>query len=200
MANPELTGFFIIGIWCAKDRVGFQVSFRSSLKLSASLPRLIRVSKWVFLRYWAPVLVWMSVIFTASADTQSYQHSSRIIEPLLRWLFPSMPQKTIELIHEIARKCCHLAEYSIFAVLLWRAFSHGWGGWRAWPSRKSGTVLLIVFLYACSDEFHQLFVPTRTARFTDVLIDTAGGGLGLLAVWLLQRAWKPEPQTSRYIT
>ncbi len=139
----------------------------------------------------------MAVIFTASADTHSYQHSSRIVEPLLRWLFPTMPQQTIEQIHEIARKCCHLTEYSIFALLLWRAFSREPGSWRAWPAQKLGTVLFIVFVYAGSDEFHQRFVPTRTARFTDVLIDTTGGALGLLALWLVQRAWKPAPQTRR---
>jgi len=136
----------------------------------------------------------MAVIFTASADTHSYQHSSRIIEPLLRWLFPSMPRRTIEQIHEIARKCCHLAEYSIFAMLLWRAFSREWGGWRSWPLQKVGTVLAFVFVYAGSDEFHQLFVPTRAARFTDVLLDTAGGALGLLALWLLQRVRSPVSQ------
>jgi len=30
------------------------------------------------------------------------------------------------------------------------------------------------FLYAASDEFHQSFVPTRSASFKDVLIDTIG--------------------------
>jgi VanZ family protein len=50
--------------------------------------------------------------------------------------------------------------------------------------------LLCVILYASSDEFHQLFVPTREGRVTDVMIDTVGGTLGLLALWVLWTLWK----------
>jgi VanZ family protein len=142
--------------------------------------------------YWLPVLVWMSVIFTASADSHSYQHSSRIFEPLIHWLFPSMPQPTVDEVHEFFRKCCHLAEYSFLALLLWRAFSRGIEHWREWSVPKARRVILIVMLYASTDEFHQLFVPTRTSRATDVLIDTSGAILGLTALWLLQRCWKPK--------
>ena len=52
--------------------------------------------------------------------------------------------------------------------------------------RKPVSRLPCVFLYAASDEFHQIFVPTRTAQVSDVFIDTAGGAavcsrFGLLA-------------------
>jgi VanZ family protein len=100
----------------------------------------------------------------------------------------------VDNLHEFFRKCCHLAEYSIFSLLLWRAFSQPPGNWRVWSHPKVRRVILIVMLYASTDEFHQLFVPTRTSRVTDVLIDTAGGSLGLLALWLLQRCWKPKLQ------
>lgn len=137
------------------------------------------------------------MIFTASADSHSYQHSSRIFEPLLHWLFPSMSQPMIENLHEVLRKCCHLAEYSILALLLWRAFSQSPGNWRLWSQLKVRRVILIAMLYASTDEFHQAFVPTRTSRVTDVLIDTAGASLGLLALWLLQRCWKTPAALSR---
>lgn len=153
------------------------------------MPRL-----WNFIKYWLPVLIWMSVIFTASADSHSYQRSSRYFEPLLHWLFPSMSQQMIGHIHIFARKCCHLTEYAIFATLLWRAFSQGHGNWRIWTSPKVRMVILIVCLYAASDEFHQSFVPTREPRVTDVMIDTVGGSLGLLALWLFQRCWRPTAQ------
>lgn len=39
--------------------------------------------------------------------------------------------------------------------------------------------ILIVFLYACTDEFHQLFVSGRSGQFSDVMIDTLGGLIGL---------------------
>ena len=36
-------------------------------------------------------------------------------------------------------------------------------------------IIIFVFIYACSDEIHQLFVPGRSGEITDVLIDTTGG-------------------------
>ncbi|MEM3043787.1 MAG: VanZ family protein, partial [Thermoplasmata archaeon] len=47
---------------------------------------------------------------------------------------------------------------------------------------------LFIFLYAISDEVHQYFVPMREASVIDVLIDTAGGLIGVAAVLLSIRA------------
>ena len=44
--------------------------------------------------------------------------------------------------------------------------------------------LIIVFGYASTDEFHQLFVVGRSGQFKDVLIDTSGGTFGILLVYL----------------
>jgi VanZ family protein len=137
-----------------------------------------------FLKFWLPVLIWMSVIFTASADSKSYQHSSLLVEPLLRWLFPHMPEQEIAEIHHIFRKCCHLAEYSVLGLLVFRALSYAKTELSPWSWPRVGGALLIVFLYASSDEYHQRFVPTRTPLFSDVCIDTAGGAIGLLLAWL----------------
>jgi hypothetical protein len=73
------------------------------------------------LKYWLPPLVWMAAIFTGSSDAKSSQHSSRFVEPILHWLFPHMTQPHIEQIHYDFRKFCHLTEYAILALLLWRA-------------------------------------------------------------------------------
>ena len=142
------------------------------------------------MKYWLPVVAWMVVVFSASSDAHSYQHTSRFFEPLLRWLFPHLPTATVETLHHLFRKCCHVAEYAVLALLLWRALhriSHHLPTW-SWP--KVGGTVLLVFLYASSDEFHQSFVPNRTPLFTDVLIDTAGGSLGLLGLWFVQKFFK----------
>lgn len=129
----------------------------------------------------------MSIIFSASGDSHSYHRSFSIIEPILKWLFPRISPQRVDAIHHIARKCCHLTEYAILASLLWRAFRLSTGnrfsGWY-WP--EAGLALAVVFLYAASDEFHQSFVPGRTALFSDVLIDTAGGAAGLFFLWLIR--------------
>jgi VanZ family protein len=147
-----------------------------------------------FLRYWLPVLVWMAVIFGASADSHSYQHSSSIVEPILRWLFPHMSQPQIDGIHHFLRKCCHLTEYAILGLLVFRAVNHSRNNLPAWSWPRVGGTLLIVFLYASSDEYHQSFVPTRTALFSDVCIDTGGGAIGLLIAWIYHCCRKTKPQ------
>jgi VanZ family protein len=150
-----------------------------------------------FLKFWLPVLIWMSVIFTASSDSKSYQHSSLIIEPLLRWLFPHMPEQEIETIHHLFRKCCHLAEYAILGLLVFRALGHARTELSPWSWPRVGGTLLIVFLYASSDEFHQSFVPTRTPLFSDVCIDTVGSAIALLVAWLWHCYRSPKPQPSK---
>jgi VanZ family protein len=136
----------------------------------------------------------MAVIFAASSDSHSAERSSRFIEPILRWLFPQMPQTRIDHIHHLIRKCGHLTEYAILALLLWRALHLSKNNLPPWSWPKVGGTLLVVFLYAASDEFHQIFVPTRTPLVSDVFIDTAGGAIGLLAFWIYHLCQKPKPQ------
>jgi VanZ family protein len=134
----------------------------------------------IFLKSWLPVLVWMTVIFSASADSHSYEHSSFLVEPFLHWLFPQMSQAEVDEIHHLIRKCGHLTEYAILALLLWRATGQA-TNLLAWPRARK--TLLLVCLYAATDEFHQSFVPTRTSLVSDVFIDTTGGVIGLIVLW-----------------
>jgi VanZ family protein len=139
-----------------------------------------------FLKFWLPVLVWMAMVFTASSDSRSYQHSSYLLEPLLRWLFPHISPVTIAVVHHLFRKTCHLTEYAILGWLFWRAIRRPVrNDPRPWNWGEAGLSLAVVFAYAASDEFHQIFVPTRTPLVSDVLIDTCGGAAGLLLLWLL---------------
>src|SRR3954471_5066495 len=107
---------------------------------------------------WAPVVAWMVVIFSASSDTQSWQHSSRIVGPLVHWLLPDLPERQVESVVFFVRKCAHMTEYAILALLIHWAFAMS-------PSsegrRTAWWCLAIVILYAASDELHQRFVPTR---------------------------------------
>ncbi len=154
-----------------------------------------------FLKYWLPVLLWMVLIFLASSDANSYEHSSSLLEPLLRWLAPHLAQARIEVIHHIMRKCAHLTEYAVLALLLWRAIHNTRGEelpqlavarrllsiQGLWKWEDAGLALSIVFFYAATDEFHQIFVPTRTPALSDVGIDTCGGAAALIVLWIFMR-------------
>lgn len=139
---------------------------------------------WLFIKFWLPPLLWMSLIFIGSADGGSVARSSRIIEPFLRWLFPAMSAEAVGTCVLLARKCAHLAEYGFCAILLWRALrQYTSKDTRPWNWREAKWVLIMIFAYACTDEIHQCFVPGRGGAFHDVLLDTLGGALGLFVLW-----------------
>lgn len=139
----------------------------------------------------------MFVIFSASGDKKSFQHSSRILAPLLHWLFPHISDQATDTIVFLARKCAHLTEYGILALIFWRALRKPIRrDPRPWSWIEAKNAVLLVALYAATDEFHQLFVPSREARVHDVVIDTTGGALGILALWAIGKCfrwWKPNP-------
>ena len=144
-----------------------------------------------FFKYWLPVLIWMSVIFSASADRGSAQTSSRIIGPILRWLFPHMSEETIGWIVLIVRKCAHLTEYAILAFLFWRALRQPRrGDPRPWSWGEAGLAVLFVALYAATDEWHQSFVPSREGKVLDVVLDTVGAAVGMCFLWFIVRRCK----------
>jgi VanZ family protein len=112
-------------------------------------------------------------------------------------LKPGMRPQTILSILIIMRKCAHVTEYAILALLLWRAL-------RSAPTLRTkmsivfGAVLLACVVFAVSDEFHQSFVKSRTPTVRDVLLDSAGALLGLLiGVGFAQGDSKKVPRTAR---
>src|SRR5215216_4470060 len=74
-----------------------------------------------FFKYWLPLLIWLGVIFVGSTSVMSADHTSRYIVPFLLWLKPGMSPSAIWTILVVARKCAHVTEYAVLALLLWRA-------------------------------------------------------------------------------
>jgi len=131
-----------------------------------------------FLKYWLPVFIWLAIIFVGSTDLMSAEHTSRIIGPILRWFKPDVSAEAIGRVQFFVRKAGHVSEYAILAALLWRGLRHGTRRERRMSILFVG-VWLACAIFAASDEFHQSFVPSRTASPTDVMIDAFGALIGL---------------------
>ncbi len=141
-----------------------------------------------FLRYWLPLLLWMLVIFGASADPQSIAHTSRFLVPILRWFDPDVSQETIDAVRWVVRKGAHMTEYAVLAWLAWRVLRKPIRrDPRPWSWRTAAVALAAAVLYAATDEFHQSFVRGRTGSPVDVGIDTFGSAMGLLFLWVIYR-------------
>ena len=86
----------------------------------------------------------------------------------------------------IVLKLLHPPLFAGLAACLLLSLTQGqWsrpGSWRLY-----GVIGLVVGGYAASDEWHQSFVPGRSASVGDFLLDCAGIALALTAHWLLTR-------------
>ena len=131
-----------------------------------------------FLKYWLPVLIWLCVIFVGSTDVLSAEQTSRFVEPFLRWLKPDISSETLAQIHFFARKLGHIFEYALLAIFLWRALRSG-ANLRVKISILVIVVWFVCAIFAATDEFHQSFIPSRTASPNDVVIDIFGVVIGL---------------------
>jgi VanZ family protein len=126
--------------------------------------------KW--LRYWWPALIWAVVISGFSTGAFTSDNTSHFVIPILRFFLPHAAPETLDFLHHIIRKCGHLTEYFILSMLILRGIRAGEKGlYLRWVL----VTILIVACYAALDEYHQSFVPGRTAAVGDVLIDTSGG-------------------------
>lgn len=144
-----------------------------------------------------PLAAWLCFIFFASTAEFSASNTSRVLRPLLLWLFPHIAEATINQVHFLVRKAGHFTEYAVLALLAARAFrgsSRSVLGLKWWLASFA-----LVACWALLDEYHQSFVPSRTASIYDSLLDMAGGAtaLALLALWRRKRS-EAEARHTRF--
>jgi len=128
----------------------------------------------VYLRY-APLFLWIAVIFYMSSGAGSFEQTSGFIGPLLAFLFPNAPPETIASYHGFIRKCAHFVVYGMLAFFAHMAFVR----WPRWPAIVLGVVALVAIL----DELNQSYNKARTGAAADVMLDFAGGLFAFALVW-----------------
>ncbi len=147
----------------------------------------------------------MSVIFFFSH--QAGEESGGLSDSIVDWLHSLGIRICPETLSFLVRKTAHMTEYAVLAILLFVALrgsrsqrlvepriSQGpRGSYRLqkWREERGSQALIIAFTmtvaYAATDEIHQLFIPGRIGTPKDVLIDSAGGAIGLALAWLVSR-------------
>lgn len=139
-------------------------------------------------------LLWMLVIFTMSgadkdeSNAQSGSICRYLCETFVDGFEEMDPEEQLAMEEALSfpvRKCAHLTEYAILGVLLSLTISSYVTDSDLQKVSKWVTVTLpfiIGFLYAVSDEIHQLSVPGRSGQLRDVLIDSTGVLIGICAL------------------
>lgn len=132
------------------------------------------------------VILWMGVIFYFSSFNgklsalQSDSLTQRLVDGFCNMfdieIEENIKENTIEIIRYLVRKVAHIIEYFILCILvssLLKCYSI--------PINKLLILTFIIcYVYACSDEVHQLFISERSGSFIDTLIDSIG-----ILLWLL---------------
>jgi VanZ family protein len=161
---------------------------RPAPQLAEIQARLRPPRAWDWLRSWWPAIAWACVIFSMSTDTFSSEHTASVLEPLLRWLIPSLTDERFEMIHHFIRKSAHFSEYFVFCLLIYRGMRGGHKGWR-WSWGLGA--LFAAAGYSVLDEIHQAFVASRTASAYDSLLDSTGAFFAVAVLWLWFRGRGP---------
>lgn len=137
------------------------------------------------LALWLPALLWYAVIFCFSAQTGA--ESSAVSNAVLTDFFCLDLQNTswdlFLLLSFLVRKGAHAFVYFVQTGLLLLPLR----SLLASSQARSAAALGGCAVLATLDEVHQLFVPGRSGKLSDVLIDTLGGVCFLLLLWLVQK-------------
>ena len=126
-----------------------------------------------------PIVIMAFLIFHFSAKTgeQSTGNSIYVTEQLDLLFQGNLVESgkfSLEGLNHYIRKLAHVSEYAIFACF---AVIHMFT-WVEEKKRVYWLAVLISITYAATDEFHQLFVPGRSAEVRDVCIDGIGALIG----------------------
>ena len=140
------------------------------------------------LKAWIAAILWLFLIAIESTALLSAHNTSRILYPLLHFLF-GLDWDHFDVWHFYIRKSGHVVGYGILSILLFRA-------WRVtlpsmsnvkWTPRWATIAILGTALVASLDEWHQTFIPSRTGSIRDVILDTCAG---IGAQLLILQWWK----------
>jgi VanZ family protein len=150
-----------------------------------SIKRLAKL--WV----WIPVLFILMLIFNFSkadgvqSNAFSVGLTDRLVNVFVAVPFldinPGQEQISLNILYFLVRKLGHFTEYAALAFALAFAFYR----YHVNKGKLISCSMSFGIFYACTDEIHQLFVPWRAGRFTDVLIDSMGMFFGILIFYSL---------------
>jgi VanZ family protein len=121
---------------------------------------------------WGPPLLWMGLIFVASAQ-------------------PELPSAHVRWLDILLKKAGHGLGYGVLGWLYLRALRNHCG--KTEHARFLSVGMAAV--YALTDEYHQRLVPGRNGALYDVAVDAVGAGLAATLDWWWEEERRPQTPT-----
>jgi VanZ family protein len=164
------------------------------------------------LRNWWPVVFWLGVIRLESTDTASADNTGAILYKVISTVAPRVEPSLVELLNMVLRKTGHFLGYAILSALVLIALRNTnrdrlrnvprrpWGIFLRdyWRAEWALLGILLTVVTAAFDEIHQTFIPSRTGRWQDVLLDSCGAVVIQVALyaWAVHLVRKQESERS----
>ena len=114
------------------------------------------------------------MIGSFSTDAFSAVNTGVILMKIIHAVYGPISHQAFNLVHACVRKAAHFTAYGMLSCLAFYSWRSSWPGRLRWTFKWSGLALALTLLTASLDEFHQSFVPSRTASPHDVLLDMMG--------------------------
>jgi VanZ family protein len=134
---------------------------------------------------WAITLAWAGNITFLSTGSFGGSVTGWLLQNLLSSLHIHLAQPTFEIVHILIRKLAHLTEYGMFGLFLFHSFN--FRQLERWNVRSAAGAVIVAGLFSLTDEYHQSFVPGRTASLKDCGIDTLGALAAMLPLYAGRR-------------
>ncbi len=145
----------------------------------------------------------------------SANNTTTVLYKVISAVVPRVEPSFVSQLDEVLRKTGHFLGYGILSALVFLALRNtNRDRVRALLSRTWGTCLrdlwrmewvvigmLLTIVTASYDEIHQTFIPSRTGRWQDVVLDTCGAAVVQVIIYFLathalklRRTAVPEPE------
>lgn len=140
------------------------------------------------LKAWIAAILWLIVIAIESTTYLSSHNTSRILYPILHYIF-GLNHARFDVWHVYIRKGGHVVGYGLLSIFLFRAWKETLPtpGNPKWTMRWSTIAVLGTAIVASLDEWHQSYLPSRTGTWHDVVLDTVAGIAAQLLLLLIAR-------------
>ena len=141
------------------------------------------------------VVLWMGLIFSFSSDPAdiSTKKSDGVIIKTIEFILDKNlsnqeKEKWISYFVVPVRKGAHFFVYLVLGILIIN-FCYEFF---IFDKKLILLSVFLAFLYACTDEIHQLFVPGRSGQISDIILDTLGSLTGIMIYKLIYNKFKGE--------
>ena len=138
------------------------------------------------LKVWVAAGLWLAVIAIESTSYLSAESTSRFLYPILHYLL-GLNLQQFAVWHHYIRKLGHFVGYFILSVLLFRAWKSTLSLPVLWALRWSGIAFFMSAMVASLDEWHQLYIPSRTGAISDVMLDSSAALTAQIVIFLILR-------------